>query len=77
MNKLKHFLRVKYVKWNLNITCCKRKKKKEIGNWKSGKRHWHIKSTFLGVKYGKWNSTGSFFFFLKIFIFLVENFVEE
>ena len=28
---------------------------------KSGKCYWHIKSTFLVVKYGKWNSTGSFF----------------
>ena len=47
----------------------KKKKKKEFGNWKSGKRYWHTKtkSTFLGVKHGKWNSTCCSFVFTCIY----------
>ena len=40
---------------------------------------WHIKSTFLWVKHGKWNSTSLFLknFFFTIFILLVEKLVSE
>ena len=38
-----------------------------------------MKSTFLGVKHGKWNSSGSFYFFYNfyVFILLVEKLVSE